>query len=259
VGSGGTGSAVIEQLTRLGVGRITVVDDDRLTTSNVSRVYGSSITQEGAAKVNVAGANVDRIGLGTILNPINGRVTSRDPLAALRECDVVFGCTDDHAGRINLSKLAYWYLIPLIDMGVVIDSHHGDIRSITARVTYVGPGEPCLVCRGTVAPDIAREELMDPTERARLVEEGYARGLAEPDPAVVAYTTLTAATAVADLLERLFGFGPPDIPGELIVRIADRKMKGRRATPTPGHFCAQLDQFGRGDQPSFLGQPVWPQ
>jgi hypothetical protein len=258
-GSGGTGSAVIEQLTRLGVGHITVVDDDRLTTSNVSRVYGSSITQQGMAKVKVTEANVDRIGLGTILSPIEGRVTDRDPLAALRGCDVLFGCTDDHAGRINLSKLAFWYLIPVIDLGVVIDSKDGDVRSITARVTYVGPGEPCLICRGTVDPGLAREELMDPGERARLAEEGYARGLDEPDPAVVAYTTLAAATAVADLIERLFGFGTPDVAGELIIRIADRKMKGRRAAPKAGHVCAEQSEWGRGDQTSFLGQPVWSQ
>lgn len=47
IGAGGTGSAVIEQLTRLGIRDITVVDDDVLARSNVSRVYGPSVGQAG--------------------------------------------------------------------------------------------------------------------------------------------------------------------------------------------------------------------
>ncbi len=34
---------------------------------------------------------------------------------ALKSCDVIFGCTDDHAGRAFLNRLAYFYNIPLID------------------------------------------------------------------------------------------------------------------------------------------------
>jgi len=75
---------------------------------------------------------------------------------------------------------------------------------------------------------------------------------------VVAYTTMVAAWGIADLLERLFGFGADDIASELHLRIADRKMKGRHALPTPGHICAEPDRWGLGDQPAFLGQRAWP-
>src|ERR1019366_462501 len=40
VGCGGTGSAVAEQLVRLGVRRFILVDPDKLSASNVTRVYG---------------------------------------------------------------------------------------------------------------------------------------------------------------------------------------------------------------------------
>lgn len=259
IGAGGTGSAVIEQLTRLGVRRLVVIDDDFLASSNVSRVYGSSIGQAREAKVQIAAHNVERIGLGTELNAIEGRVTRKAPLEKLRDCDVIFGCTDDHAGRINLSRLCFQYLIPLIDLGVVIDSDGSNIRSITGRITYVAPGEPCLVCRGTVDVGVARDESLDPQERTRLAEEGYARGLEEPDPSVIAYTTLVAASGVADLLERQFGFGSPHISGEMVLRIADRKVKGRSGSPQDGHFCGNAATWGLGDQTPFLGQAVWPE
>src|SRR5262249_34874734 len=46
VGIGGTGSSVCEQLIRLGVGKLTVIDDGEFEKSNVNRVYGSSVFDE---------------------------------------------------------------------------------------------------------------------------------------------------------------------------------------------------------------------
>lgn len=94
-------------------------------------------------------------------------------------------------------------------------------------------------------------------ERERLAGEGYAQGLGEPDPSIVAYTTMVASWGIADLLERIFGFGVEDVSGEILLRIADRKMKGRQAEPQPGHVCADQSKWGLGDQPAFLGQKVW--
>jgi len=258
VGAGGTGSAVLEQLIRLGVRNIVSIDDDVVTPTNVSRVYGSSSADDGRAKVKVAKDHAERIGLGTQLVSHEGRINKREALDLLRTCDVVFGCTDDHIGRLNLSLLAFYYLIPIIDLGVAIYAPKERIRSITGRITYVGPGEACLLCRGVVDPARVRDEGYEPDERARLAGEGYAQGLGEPDPSVVAYTTMVAAWGVADLLERLFGFGADDIAGELHLRIADRKMRSRHALPTPGHICAEPGRWGLGDQEAFLGQRAWP-
>lgn len=257
VGAGGTGSAVIEQLIRLGVRDIVSIDDDVITSTNVSRVYGSSVSDEDRLKVEVAEDNAARIGLGTDVKPYEGRIDKRAQLELLRQCDVVFGCTDDHTGRWNLSALSFYYLIPTIDMGVAIDAPEERVRSITGRVTYVSPGEPCLICRGEVDPARVRDESYEPEVRERLAGEGYAQGLGEPDPSVVAYTTMVASWGVADLLERLFGFGDEDVPGEILLRIADRKMKGRRAMPQAGHVCDDRSKWGLGDQPAFLGQKVW--
>jgi molybdopterin/thiamine biosynthesis adenylyltransferase len=73
--------------------------------------------------------------------PQRDRVSRAQALKLLRHCDVVFGCTDDHTGRLNLSRLAYWYLVPVIDMGVQISAAEGEIRGIFGRITYLAPGE----------------------------------------------------------------------------------------------------------------------
>jgi hypothetical protein len=53
----------------------------------------------------------------------------KDTSKSLRNCDFIFGCTDDHTGRSILTRFPYWYYIPVIDMGVFIDSSSSDIAA----------------------------------------------------------------------------------------------------------------------------------
>lgn len=256
VGLGGTGSAVFEQLVRLGIGSLIAIDDDVISDTNVTRVYGSTIDDVGKAKVRVAAAQAARIGLGTSVETCVGRVTDQTTARKLRDCDVIFGCTDDHAGRAVLSRLTYWYLIPLIDVGVMISADHGVVHGVDVRITSVFPGAPCLLCRRRIDPQRAREELLETAERDRLAAEGYAQGLGEPDPSVVSYTSLGASFAVSEMLERLVGYGDEEAATELLVRLHDRKLSSITGTCTPEHYCADRDTWGRGDVVPFLGQ-VW--
>ncbi len=253
VGCGGTGSAVLEQLTRLGVGALTFIDYDAVTDTNITRIYGSTRDDVDRPKVDVLHDHLASIGLGTLLKPLNGDITRRETMEQLRDCDVIFGCTDDDGGRGILSRLAYWYLIPVIDMGVVIASTRGAVSGIFGRITVATPGEPCLLCRGEFDPIRAREQQYSDTERHALTEEGYARGLAERDPAVIAYTTMVASHAVADMLQRIFGFGDPAIPSKQLLRISDREIRRQKGRYRDGCYCAQPSNLGRGDRASALG------
>jgi len=91
VGAGGTGSAVFEQLVRLGVGEVTIIDDDRLTESNLTRIHESGLAQTGEMKVAVAEQAARRIALGTRVEALPKRITDLAAAKALTHCDVVFG------------------------------------------------------------------------------------------------------------------------------------------------------------------------
>jgi molybdopterin/thiamine biosynthesis adenylyltransferase len=253
VGCGGTGSAVLEQLTRLGVGALTFIDYDTVTNTNITRIYGSTRDDVGRPKVNVLHDHLASIGLDTLLRPINGDITRRGTMGQLRDCDLIFACTDDDGGRGILSRLAYWYLIPVIDMGVVIASTDGEVSGVFGRVTTATPGEPCLLCRREFDPIRAREQQYSDSERRALIEEGYARGLVERDPAVIAYTTMVASHAVADMLQRIFGFGDPAIPSKQLLRISDREIRRQKGRSRDGCYCTQPGNLGRGDRGSALG------
>ena len=76
VGCGGTGSAVAEQLARLGVGRLVLVDPDTLSLSNLTRVYGSTPADVGDPKAVVLARHLERIRPDLNVRAIVGTVTT---------------------------------------------------------------------------------------------------------------------------------------------------------------------------------------
>jgi proteasome lid subunit RPN8/RPN11 len=258
IGAGGTGSPTFEQLLRLGVGQAILIDDDVMTTTNVTRIHQGTTADAGKKKVMVLGAEGNRIGLGTEIVAVDGKVTSRRVAESLRHCDVVFGCTDDHWGRAVLSRLAYYYLIPVIDMGVVIDTDDQDrVREIIGRITTVMPGTACLLCRNVIDRDHMRWEQLDASQREHLVGDGYAPPLGDPDPSVVSYTTLTSGQGVSELLDRLFLLGEENVSSELLLRVLARAISKNTIRPEPSCYCGDQWYWGLGDRPDFLGL-TWP-
>lgn len=252
-GAGGTGSAVLEQLVRLGVRDIVVADPDDLTESNVTRVYGSRAADVSEAKVNVQRRHLTAIAPDLSLRSLRPGSTSQSTARALAGCDVVFGCTDDEAGRIVLSRLAYYYLIPVIDCGVLLSSEGGRLLGIDGRVTTMVPGQACLVCRNRIDLARAAAETLDAEQLRAQQREGYAPELAGQEPAVVAYTTSVAALAVGELVERLTGHGPDPAPSELILRLHEREISTNSRAPGSGHFCdPAAGRQGSGDVEPFL-------
>jgi molybdopterin/thiamine biosynthesis adenylyltransferase/proteasome lid subunit RPN8/RPN11 len=259
VGCGGTGSAVAEQLVRLGVRRLTLIDPDRLSESNVTRVYGSTAKDVGEPKVQVLARHLARISPELRCETFQSMITLEATARQIVDCDVVFGCTDDNAGRLLLSRLATYMLIPVIDSGVLLSSNaDGELTGIDARVTILAPGNACLVCRDRIDMARAAAELLTPDERVRRVDEGYAPALAQTEPAVVTFTTGVAATAVSELLERLIGYGPEPRPSEILLRCHEREISTNVAFPRSGHYCDPTSgKLGIGMTAPFLEQ-TWP-
>jgi molybdopterin/thiamine biosynthesis adenylyltransferase len=254
VGAGGTGSAVIEQLTRLGVGELSVFDGDTFDATNVNRVYGSSTDDADQPKAEIARDLVDEIGLGTIVHAFGAHITDLETARRLRDCDVVFGCTDRHAPRGLLVQLALRYLIPVFDMGVKIDSEDGAIRGVFGRVTTLIPGEACLFCRGRISPDVIRLEALSPEERRALADENYAPEIDTPAPAVIPFTTAVSAQAVSEFLHRLTGFmGEDRVSSEVLLFLAESRVRTNRPSPEAECLCTQRNLWGIGDTKRFLG------
>lgn len=260
VGGGGTGSAVAEQLVRLGVRHLTIIDGDTLSASNVTRVYGSTPADVGRSKAVMLREHLRAIAPDLDCAAIESMTTLEPTARELVACDLIFGCSDDNAGRLVLSRIATYLMTPVIDLGILLSSDAAGLLSgIDGRVTILAPGTACLVCRGRVDMARAATELMTPTERRRLADEGYAPALADTEPAVVAFTTAVAAAAVAELLERMIGYGPDPRPSEILLRWHEREISTNIVAPKAGHYCdPAAGRNGAGITQPFLEQ-VWPQ
>jgi molybdopterin/thiamine biosynthesis adenylyltransferase len=259
VGCGGTGSAIAEQLARLGARTLTVIDPDILSDSNVTRVYGSHPEDVGRSKATLLKEHVERIAPDAVVEGVKGLITSRAIASHLLGCDVVFGCTDDNAGRLVLSRLSSYFVTPVIDCGVLLTSDsQGLLTGIHGRVTTLIPGQACLVCRNRIDLARAGSEMLTPGERARRIDEGYAPALGVVEPAVVTYTTMVASLAISELLERLIGFGAEPRPSEVLLRGHDRELSTNATLPRTGHYCdAASGKIGFGVTDPLLEQ-TWP-
>ena len=256
VGCGGTGSAVIEQLVRLGVRHLQLFDPDTLTAGNVTRVYGSCLDDVGEAKVSVSAAHAARIAPDAEVITTQSKITLESTARLLLDADIVFGCTDDNAGRLVLSRVASYLLTPVIDCGVLLSSGPGgQLIGIDGRVTVLAPGAACLVCRDRIDLRRAAAEMLAPDEHRRLADEGYAPALLDPEPAVVAFTTQVASAAVGELLERLIHYGPEPVPTEILLRAHDREVSTNDQDPCEGHYCHPgAHKLGLGVTEPFLEQ-----
>ena len=257
VGVGGTGSAVCEQLIRLGIGKLTIIDAGTFEKSNTSRVYGSTAFDEHVSKANIAGRLAASIGLCTEVNCIHGHLGSRSTTRRLLDCDVVFGCTDDEWGRSILNRLSYRHYIPVFDMGVSIDTDNNNrIVSAQARVTTLLPGTACLCCRKRISSEGIRTESIaftDPVQASLLRKEGYLKNINERAPSVISFTTQIAAAAVSEFLHRLTAFqGVDRIASEIIYLLDQSRIRTNSTPPSPNCLCSDKARLGVGDTKRFL-------
>ncbi|RKP59329.1 ThiF family adenylyltransferase [Pararobbsia silviterrae] len=257
VGLGGTGSACAEQLARLGIGRLLLFDHDRLDGTNLNRVYGANSDDVGRNKAVLAAARLAAAGLGGTYEAVPASILEQGTARRLRECDVIFGCTDKELPRSILCQVALKYHIPVLDMGVLIDSQDGVIEGIFGRVTTLTAGDACLFCRGRITPERLRIEALSDEDRQQQIRQGYAPELETPAPAVIAFTSLTASHAVSELLHRLTGFmGANRVASEVVLLIDRNRIGANRSRPDENCFCSVASEWGRGDQSPFLDL-VW--
>lgn len=259
VGCSGTGSIVSEQALRLGVKTLVVVDHDHVERRNLNRIVNSTADDavNGLPKTELVSRAAAAIGGQTEVRKFATRIQNREALKALAQCDVVFGCVDSAEGRQTLNRLAAFYLLPYIDLGVRIeaDGHHG-VRAVQAAVNYLRPDGPTLMERGVVTQARLRAEYLARTSPEQYEDElqrGYIRGVNEARPVVISVNMMTAAFAVSEMLARLqqVRLDPSDEIGSIRVNLVGGGLISEREPAGRGFG----QDVGRGDCEPFLGMP----
>lgn len=261
VGVSGTGSPTVEMLARLGVGELVIVDPGAVGEKSRNRILHSTAqdARTRRKKVDVLGAAVERMGLDTRVLSLGASLWDPGVVARVAQCDAMVGCMDSIDGRDLLNRLATYYCLPYIDVGVGLEADgKGGVQQISGSVHYFFPGGSSFVSRGVFTPDDVRAAVLYRTEPEAYRDQRaakYIKGVVEDRPAVISVNMFFASLAVNELLARLHGFR--DQPNAEFARTQVSLTQGRMVTEPEGPPCHRLaGKVGRGDLIPLLDTPA---
>ena len=135
IGCGGLGGYVIEELARLGVGRLVVIDPDVFEEHNLNRQLLSSPADLGTPKVDAAVRRIGDINPAVTVVPQQLAFSSGNGAELLSSCRLVVDALDNIAVRLELAETCARLGIPLV---------HGAIAGWYGHIATVLPGDATL-------------------------------------------------------------------------------------------------------------------
>ncbi len=190
VGAGGLGSPVALYLAAAGVGRIGIIDDDTVDSSNLQRQILHDVGSVGAAKTGSARERIMALNPDVKVETHQVRLDSSNAIGLLGSYDVIVDATDNFPTRYLINDASLHLRIPVV---------HASIYRFEGQVSvfdpYLGPCYRCLF------------ELPPPPDLAPSCELGGVLGVL---PGVIG--SLQATEAVKLIL----GIGEP-LVGRLLI------------------------------------------
>ena len=209
VGVGGLGTHVVQQLSLLGVGALTLIDPEKLSPSNRNRYIGTwhDDPVPGSAKVDLGRRLAGLIDPSIEVLPVRNDLLSAGAITAIKDCSHVFGCVDCDGARFVLNEICLAYDKPLFDLAsdVPEDGYYG------GRVAVVAAESGCLHCRGLLDADEVRRFLStdDILENEDAVYGIDRQALGEAGPSVVSVNGVVASLAVTEFMVAVTGIRAP--------------------------------------------------
>lgn len=227
IGAGGAGSLIVEELARLGVGHIVVIDPERIDPTNLPRVVGARrrdvrpwFTHEQipqrirqltqllrTSKVKIVRRVAVQANPDIQFDGIKKDIADHSVVDRIIDCDYLFLAADSMQARLIINALVHQYLIPGVQIGakVQVDRQTGDVLDVFTVVRHLIPGETCLWCNQLINPTRLAEEAANPEQRKR---QRYIEEL--PAPSVITLNAIAASHAVDDYLFAVTGLSQID-------------------------------------------------
>ena len=114
VGAGGIGSPALLYLAAAGVGTLGVVDDDKVSLSNLQRQVLHATSDVGRPKTESAGAAIRRLNPHVVVEAHVVRLDASNALALISAYDVVLDGSDNFATRYLVSDACFFGKRPLV-------------------------------------------------------------------------------------------------------------------------------------------------
>jgi adenylyltransferase/sulfurtransferase len=213
IGAGGLGSPLIQYLAAAGVGRLTLIDDDVVSLSNLQRQTLFGTGDVGKSKVDVAKAAVARLNPDVEIISRAERLTAHNAASILQGADIVVDGCDNFATRLSVADAALALHIPLVSAAV------GQFEGQLAVYRGWEANRPCYRCFVGADPD--RPE-------ASCAEQGVLGAL----------TGVLGSLAAMEAIRALTGFGEDSAGKLLIVDALSLRFRTILLPKDPGCPCA---------------------
>ncbi|WP_324741548.1 HesA/MoeB/ThiF family protein [Tsuneonella sp. CC-YZS046] len=140
VGAGGIGSPALQYLAGAGIGRLTVIDDDRVEPSNLQRQTVFASSDVGRLKAEAAAEWIAGFDPSLACTPVIERIGPGNAARILADADAVLDGCDNFATRLAVSDACVAAGIPLISAAV--GRFQGQVAAYAGHL----PGQPCYRC-----------------------------------------------------------------------------------------------------------------
>ena len=211
IGCGGLGVPVISYLTGAGVGRLGLVDGDRLEPSNLHRQTLYALSDVGKLKAELAGARARALNPDVDVQPYTVRLTAQNARDLVAQYDLVVDCTDNFSTKFMLNDVCVQLGKPVI---------FSSVYQYEGQLQVVRPSGACLRC---VWPEATRDGIVGNCSEA---------GVLGPVPGV--FGTLQAFEALKILLNLPGRLGDEMLVLDLLTMSISR-VRTRRASECPDH------------------------
>lgn len=120
VGAGALGNELLKNLALLGIGKVIVVDMDKIENSNLSRSILFRGSDEGSFKAVVAARRVKEINSDCKVASIVGDINLDIGLGVFRRIDVVLGGLDNREARLSINQNCWRANTPFVDGAIEV-------------------------------------------------------------------------------------------------------------------------------------------
>ena len=213
IGAGGIGSPLLQYLAAAGIGKITIIDDDIVSLSNLQRQTLFGTDDIGKPKVDAAKMALARINADVEVIAMAERINAGNAAQLLGGVDVIIDGCDNFATRLIVGDAAHAAHIPLVSAAV------GQFEGQLATYRGWEAGKPCYRCLVGNDPDRAD---------ASCADQGVLGAL----------TGVIGSLAAIEAVRALYRFGDDPAGKLLIVDALSFRFRTLTLGKDPGCSCA---------------------
>ncbi len=228
VGCGGLGVPVISYLAGAGIGRLGLVDSDRLEPSNLHRQTMYALADVGKLKAELATERVRALNPDVDVRAYTTRLDALNAPDLIAQHDLVIDCTDNFSTKFLLNDYCVQLGKPVV---------FASVYQYEGQLQIVQPGSACLRC---VWPEATRDGIVGNCAEA---------GVLGPVPGI--FGGLQAFEAMKLLL---------DLPGQLkdellvldLLTLSTSRVRTKRGAACPEHAISRTTAAQKASAPPNL-------